>query len=183
MTVLEDFSGANISGSSECLEEVRLNAFENGYAAGWDDGIAEFKKGIDDTQSHLLEQLRDIDFVAQDIRINAQSAIASFLRDFFAMADSHFPKLMIMTTLSALLNNRDDGTLEISIPTSIDADEIQAICNEANISISVQNGVDEKFRVRFSDGMGIVDPRTLLENISHAISTTPAVSAEKKVAV
>ena len=48
------------------LETVRLEAFENGYQAGWEDAKTAFEQSKDALSNAALENLRDVSFTYQE---------------------------------------------------------------------------------------------------------------------
>ena len=48
------------------LETVRLEAFEHGYQAGWEDAKSAFEQSKDDLSNAALENLRDVSFTYQE---------------------------------------------------------------------------------------------------------------------
>lgn len=128
--MLEDFSGSddnhNISISDLTLEEQRLEAFENGYKAGWDDAVKAAKDDARRISSDFAGNLQDISFTLQE----AQSGLLTALRPLLSsMVNSILPELArqslgarVLETLDGLAREALDGPLEIvTAPPNIDA--------------------------------------------------------------
>lgn len=96
--LLEDFSayarGKPVSLTDVSLEEQKLEAFERGYQAGWDDSS---KASQDDTRrvsSDLAQNLQDLGFTFQEAQSAALDALRPLLNQ---MVSKVLPTLMQQT--------------------------------------------------------------------------------------
>lgn len=101
--ILEDFSGIHVNDpvqiSELSLEEQRLEAFENGYQAGWDDSAKAQTEDSRKVSADFAQNLRDLTFTYQE----AYSAIVQSLRPLMKqMVDAVLPELA-QETLGAQL--------------------------------------------------------------------------------
>jgi flagellar assembly protein FliH len=66
--LLEDFNGARKSGpevyefTEEEIEDIRLNAFDEGYRAGWDDGVKAQTAQREFVSEELRSRIQDLSF-------------------------------------------------------------------------------------------------------------------------
>lgn len=138
--MLEDFSNRddsrNISISDLTLEEQRLEAFENGYKAGWEDAIKAGKDNATRIASDFAGNLQDISFTLQE----AQSGLLTALRPLLtSMMNSILPELArqslgarVLETLDGLAREALDGPLEIvTSPQNIEA--LQALIDARGV--------------------------------------------------
>ncbi len=138
--LLDDFStGAedhNISISDVSLEEQRLEAFESGYKAGWEDAV---KAGSNDSariSSDFAANLQDISFTFQEAQSGLLTALHPLL---ISMIDSILPKLARQTlgtrlveTLKKMAHSAVEGSIEIiTAPQNIEA--LEKIIDEQEI--------------------------------------------------
>ncbi len=82
--LLEDFGSygvsAPVSMTDISLEETRLEAFENGYQAGWDDAV---KAQLDDSNrvsTDLAQNLHDLSFTYQEAYTAVLNSLKPFLQ-------------------------------------------------------------------------------------------------------
>lgn len=72
----------------EEIEEIRLNAYERGYAAGWDDGGHQADADDSQRRSAIARQVEQLGFTYHEARAHVLGAIEPLLR---AMLDSVLP--------------------------------------------------------------------------------------------
>lgn len=119
--LLEDFGaltrGRPVSLTDVSLEEQRLEAFEKGYQAGWDDSVKAASEDSRTIAADLAQNLSDLSFTYEE----AQSAMLNALRPLLEqMMETVLPALM-RGTLGAhvvdLVHNlaRDLGPLPLEI--------------------------------------------------------------------
>lgn len=119
--LLDDFSrgagGQSISISDVSLEEQRLEAFEGGYKAGWEDAVKAAKDDTARISSDFAANLQDISFTFQE----AQSSLLTALQPLLSsMINSILPKLAhqtlgarLLETLSEMAQSALDDSIEI----------------------------------------------------------------------
>ncbi len=83
--MLDDFSStviANSAGDSGTLsEDARLEAFEEGYKAGWDDVVAAQQKDTHRIGEDLARNLSDLSFTYHEVRTNILQALRPLLHE------------------------------------------------------------------------------------------------------
>lgn len=96
--LLEDFGalaeGDPVSLSEESLEEVRLEAFENGYQAGWDDAAKAQKDDMMRISADFAGNLRDLSFTYHEACNGMLAALRPVLT---GMVETVLPKLAHQT--------------------------------------------------------------------------------------
>lgn len=83
--MLDDFSStiiANASSADSSLsEDARLEAFEEGYKAGWDDVVAAQQKDTHRIGEDLARNLSDLSFTYHEVRTNILQALRPLLHE------------------------------------------------------------------------------------------------------
>lgn len=96
--LLEDFGalaeGDPVSLTELSLEEVRLEAFENGYKAGWDDAAKAQKDDLKRISTDFAGNLRDLSFTYHEACSGMMSALRPVLT---GMVETVLPKLAHQT--------------------------------------------------------------------------------------
>ncbi|WP_368484348.1 ABC transporter ATP-binding protein [Pseudooceanicola sp. HF7] len=94
--ILEDFGAprrapaATPAMSEEELETIRLEAFENGYKAGWDDAAKAMKEEQGHITSDFARNLQDLSFTYHEAHSHVLAAIRPLLND---VIDTVVPEL------------------------------------------------------------------------------------------
>ncbi|PVA09659.1 flagellar biosynthesis protein [Pelagivirga sediminicola] len=139
--LLEDFSsvssGQSISITDVSLEEHRLQGFENGYKAGWEDAVKAANDEASRISSDFAGNLQDISFTLQEAQLGILAAMRPLLS---GMVNTVLPQLArqslglrVLDTLEGMARAVADGPVEIvTAPGNIDA--LQALIDERNIA-------------------------------------------------
>ncbi len=92
--LLDDFgpylNGSPVSLTDVSLEEVRLEAFEKGYQAGWDDAVTAQKDDSRSVSVQLSQNLQDVSFSYEEARADVIASLAPLLRQ---MVETVLPRL------------------------------------------------------------------------------------------
>ena len=92
--LLEDFSsysdGTPIALTDVLLEEQRLEAFETGYQAGWDDAVKAQSDDSRHISADLAQNIQDLSFTYQEARSAVIESLAPLLTQ---MVETVLPKL------------------------------------------------------------------------------------------
>ncbi len=106
--------------STEKLEEQKLEAFENGYRAGWDDATEAQTRNNARISAALAERLQDIAFTRQEALAQILDLVEHLLRRVLAVV---LPEIMfrsfgqhIVDELVQASRNALDSPVEIVVP-------------------------------------------------------------------
>ncbi len=179
--LFEDFSGGsdahNISMSDVSLEEQRLEAFENGYKAGWEDAVKAASDDANRISTDFAANLQDMSFTFQE----AQSSLLMALRPLLtSMVNSVLPSLAhqtlgarILETLDAMAGTAANGPIEIvTAPQNIPA--LQKILDEKaidNVQITAEPSLgDGQVHIRASNAEQEIDLDAVLAQIDTTLT-------------
>lgn len=122
--LLEDFAGYTrgkpVSLTDVSLEEQRLEAFEKGYQAGWDDSAAAASEDSRHVAADLAQNLNDLTFTYQE----AHAAVLASLRPLLEqMMETILPALMRKTLGAQVVDlvhdlAKSQGALPVELVTS-----------------------------------------------------------------
>lgn len=172
-----DFEAEQLVMSDQALQEQRLEAFEGGYQAGWDDA----SKALAEDQAHigaeLGKNLQDLSFTLHE----AQTAIIRNLEPLFdAILKTVLPAALqdsmdvrITEQLTTLAREIGGGTLIISVAPE-QAPRIEGLLTaETGLNVSVQPdaslGNGQAF-LRIGTRERMIDLDTALDEIRQRIS-------------
>lgn len=124
--LLEDFGTRQDPGpaslSDEELESLRLEAFENGYKAGWEDAIKSRDAEHAQVTGEFARNLQDLSFTYHEAHAQVMQALVPLLQD---IVDTVLPEtvrstmgLRVVEQLTEMA--RDHGAQRIDIVTSPD---------------------------------------------------------------
>jgi len=128
--LLEDFTprdvSQNVTLTEVSLEENRLEAFESGYKAGWDDSANAAKNDEDKITVDFANNLRDLSFTYHEACSGMMSALEPLLT---SMVKTVLPKLAHQTLGLRVINQLSDMAREninnpieiVTAPTNLDA--------------------------------------------------------------
>lgn len=180
-TFLEDFGTQSVTASpnysEELLESERLEAFDKGYRAGWDDAI---KAKADDTaqmSSDFAQTLQDLSFTYHEVH----AQVFANLRPLF---DEILQKILPDIARDTLGNHiadhlsqvaRDLGTVEVTIAVAPGAGEqVTHMVNDAQVSLPMQvvetsDLRDGQAELRFAGREVSLDMADVTKQISQAL--------------
>jgi len=119
--LFEDFGpylhGTPVSLTDISLEEVRLEAFETGYQAGWDDSVAAQKKDSRAVSVQLSQNLQDLSFTYEEARAEVIASLWPLLKQ---MVDTVLPRLaqdrlpdIIAEEIQQMIRDGGDHVIEL----------------------------------------------------------------------
>ena len=180
-TFLENFGTQSVTESpnysEELLESERLEAFDKGYRAGWDDAI---KAKADDTaqmSSDFAQSLQDLSFTYHEVH----AQVFANLRPLF---DEILQKILPDIARDTLGNHiadhlsqvaRDLGTVEVMIAVAPGAGEqVTHMANDAQVSLPMQvvetsDLRDGQAELRFAGREVSLDMADVTKQISQAL--------------
>lgn len=139
--LLDDFStggggGRTVAISDVTLEEHRLEAFENGYKAGWEDAVKAARDDASRVSTDFAGNLQDIAFTLQE----AQAGLLTALRPLMTgMVENVLPEMArttlgtrVIETLSDMARSMTGGPAElVCAPRNVDA--LQTLVDDNDI--------------------------------------------------
>ncbi|MCH2093580.1 MAG: ABC transporter ATP-binding protein [Rhodobacteraceae bacterium] len=145
--ILPDFASLNVVASSSPaisdadLETERLEAFENGYKAGWDDAA---KAHIDETQrinGTLAQNLMDLSFTRAEVHAQTMKALVPVFRQ---LTDVLLPEMArgaltghIVQELERYAQQAIDEAIEIRVAPDAAEQTRAAIPETSGLAVSV----------------------------------------------
>ena len=179
--LLEDFSSYASSTSVEMtdvlLEEQRLEAFEKGYQAGWDDSAAAKKTEAGQVSSDFSQALSDLSFTYAE----AFSGLAKGIQPLMLkIVHSVLPKIASQTLgarLSEILTKEVERHGKSPVQIHVAASQVEAVQSllDKNPGLPAEVRADEtliegQLRLLFANGNEQeIDVPELIQNISAAI--------------
>lgn len=146
----EEFGGE--SSESSALAEANLQAFENGYQAGWQDASAAHEAEQTKISSEFSQNLQDMSFTYQEARSKLLASLKPVLA---AMTEKLFPGIT-REALRANLAIQVDSILQQSTEGAIEL--LVSKANQATVKelMDLQTGVPFTLKVEPSLGDGQV---------------------------
>lgn len=119
--LLEDFGSAQdehtIHLSDVSLEEQRLEAFEKGYSAGWDDSVKAAKDDASRISADFSSNLMDLSFTVQEAQTGLMSSLKPLLK---GMVEQVLPRLArdslgnrVIETIQSMAGEASKGQIRI----------------------------------------------------------------------
>jgi flagellar assembly protein FliH len=179
--LLEDFGayarGTPISLTDVSLEEQRLEAFEKGYQAGWDDSV----KAQSDDSRHITadfaRNLQELSFTYHEAHAAALNSLEPLLRQ---MVEVVLPKVAretlgarLIEVLEGLAKTQGTGPIElVTAPANVTAlEEILSDNPAMPMSIIEEDSlIDGQVFIRFGNTEHEIDLSQVLEGLDLAVS-------------
>lgn len=182
--ILEDFGlpapGSHLSLVSDIdeaqLESEKLEAFENGYRAGWDDAVKAQTEDTERLSSAFSQNLQDLSFTYHEAHGQIMNAMAPLLEE---MVSVLLPKLArealaphILTEILAIA--RDSGSPEVIVAVSpADAATVAPLVEaDYGFPITVQQDdtlAEGQADIRFGKTEKQIDLSAALEGLSESV--------------
>jgi flagellar assembly protein FliH len=179
--LLEDFGDIESDQlvlSDQALEEQRLEAFERGYQAGWEDSTKAHAQEQSHIGAELARNLQDLSFTLQE----AQTAVLRNLEPLFrALSRTILPDAAraaldgrLIEELNRLTREVGGGTIVVSVATS-QAERVSALlARDQALNVSVQDDEtlgDGQAFIRVGERERMIDLESAVEDIRRAIDT------------
>ncbi|WP_371060910.1 ABC transporter ATP-binding protein [Rhodosalinus sp. 5P4] len=162
--------------SDEQLEALRLEAFEEGYKAGWDDAVAARDKEETRLSAELAGALQDLSFTYNEAYAHMVKAIEPLLE---RMVGSLLPSLMrealgahVLSELGTLTRELGQAEVEVHVPPG-QVDTIGTLVEGAGFPARVIGDPalgEGQAQLRFGTSERQVDLDDILSEIRRAIS-------------
>lgn len=179
--LLEDFTtglGAQtLSISDVTLEEERVEAFENGYKAGWQDAVKAANEDADRVATDFAGNLQDISFTM----VEAQRDILAALRPLMTgMIESVLPHMARRTigdhvaqTIEGMARSAMEGPLQL-VTAPANAEALRAMIEDRgleNTTVEIEPSLgDGQVHVRAAGHEQEIDLDSVLAQIDAAIA-------------
>ena len=147
--LLEDFGHSLTQSapqiSEDDMESIRLEGFENGYKAGWEDALKSQKDTTQRISEEFARNLQDLSFTYHEAQSQVMQSMAPLLQD---LVDTILPGIVRETVGFRVVEQltemaRDSAAQTIEIATSqADFDTIQSLLNQ-DFGFPVEARVDD----------------------------------------
>lgn len=178
--VLPDFSGvapSRAGHSSGHLEEVRLQAFENGYNAGWEDAAKSIREEGGTIASEFAQNLSDLSFTYQEAYGHVLSCMRPLLEEIVSVVVPKLARdtigLRVIEELSNLSGEQMSQPIHLNVAPT-DAELIGQMVEAANappITIVPDDTLAQgQLHFRFGQNEKMIDLSTVQTGIAEAVS-------------
>jgi len=140
-TVLEDFGStlspmSRVSHSEETLETERLEAFDKGYRAGWDDAIKAKSDDSDQLSDALAQNLQDLSFTYHEAHAQVLANLAPLFDEILQKMLPAIAKDTLGAHISEQLTRaaKEMGTVSVEVMVAPGAGEEVSHCINAAVS-------------------------------------------------
>lgn len=140
-TFLEDFGStlspvSRVSHSEETLETERLEAFDKGYRAGWDDAIKAKSDDSDQLSDALAQNLQDLSFTYHEAHAQVLSNLAPLFDEILQKMLPTIAKDTLGEHISEQLTRaaKEMGTVTVEVMVAPGAAEEVSQCLNAAVS-------------------------------------------------
>ena len=179
--LLEDFGdmrrGTHLSITDVSLEEERLEAFERGYRAGWDDCAKSQAEDQRRIAADLSQNLQDLSFTYEEAYAAVMQALHPLLEQMIAAVlprlarDSLVPRLVeTVHDIARVQGRRKIGIAAAQADMSVLehlTDTVPGLEIELDIDDTLTTG---QVHLYFEGGEQAIDLREVLQGIEHAVS-------------
>lgn len=179
--LLDDFGpyldGTPVSLTDVSLEEVRLEAFEKGYQAGWDDAVTAQREDTRCVSVQLSQSLQDMSFSYEEARADVLGSLAPLLKQMVGtvlprLAQDKLPE-MVAEELVQLMHEGDDQPIELrAAPLDMTALETLGInAGTKQVRLVEDDTLDSgQVSLRFGQTEREIDLNETLRKIDEAIT-------------
>lgn len=180
--LLEDFDaflpGTPVSMTDLSVEEIRLEAFEKGYQAGWDDAVKAQQEDSRAISADLQQNLQDLSFTYAEARNAVIDSLAPLIRQMVktVLPDlaKHALPLRVAEQVDDLVRTLGDHRIEIQCAPR----DLPAICavldtsERANVSTVENNDLPQgQVRIRMGDSEREIDVPETLRSLGHLVDS------------
>ena len=180
--LLEDFSSANAAGdvmnlmSEDALEDLRLESFEKGYSAGWEDALAAQEKDHMRFAGLLADSLQDMSFTYQEALTELMGSVQPVFR---SLVDVVLPAVMAQTLgehiveqLCEMVRAQTSGPASLVVPAGVGASLSPLLTRDLPMPVEItedpQLDAGRAF-LRLGKSEREIDANALLESIRESL--------------
>tara|TARA_R110002094_G_scaffold16487_14_gene28049 strand:- start:29 stop:628 length:600 start_codon:yes stop_codon:yes gene_type:complete len=110
---------ASVMRNADSLEDERLEAFENGYQAGWDDSTKVHKEDGERVLADVAQNLQDMSFTYHEaygkIALAMKPLLTQFVTKLMPAAIQRGLHAHILQEVATLLDAQADGAIELAV--------------------------------------------------------------------
>ena len=179
--LLEDFGdirrGTSLSITDVSLEEERLEAFERGYQAGWDDCVKSQTEDQRRITADLSQNLHDLSFTYEEAYAAVMQALHPLLEQMIAAVLPRLARDSLVPRLAETVHDiaRVQGRRKIGIAgAKADMPVLEQLTDavpELEIALDLDDTLTTgQVHLTFEGGEQAIDLQEVLQGIEHAVS-------------
>lgn len=179
--LLEDFSsysdGEPITLTDVLLEEQRLEAFETGYQAGWEDAVKAQSDDSRHISADLAQNIQDLSFTYQEARSAVIESLAPLLTQ---MVETVLPKLAhqhlpdrVAEVVTALVaeQGKHEAVVQACAKDIPALEDLLSHDPEMDVTLDQDETLTEgQVRIKLGQTERELDLSAVLEGLEHAVS-------------
>jgi flagellar assembly protein FliH len=105
--------------AEDALEDVKLNAFENGYQAGWDDAVKAQDNADSKLTEEFLQNIQDLSFTYHEalskLSVGMKPLMSAIVTKLLPQVAAQSLGPQIMAQIDILMKEQSDALLEIAV--------------------------------------------------------------------
>lgn len=105
--------------AEDALEDVKLNAFENGYQAGWDDAVKAQDSADSKLTEEFLQNIQDLSFTYHEalskLSVGMKPLMSAIVTKLLPQVAAQSLGPQIMAQIDILMKDQSDALLEIAV--------------------------------------------------------------------
>jgi flagellar assembly protein FliH len=184
---LDDFGSAPVNGAaqasspalpSEDLEALRLEVFETGYKAGWDDAIRAQSDDKTRISSAFGQHLQDLSFTYHEAYSRVMNAMAPLLQDIVGTLLPGIARASLGAHVIEELHRQAEAIGRLDVVIAVAPGRMPAVAplidGDFGFPIRLQEDdtlADEQADIRFGETELQIDLTTLVESVSEAVQS------------
>lgn len=179
--LLEDFSsysdGEPITLTDVLLEEQRLEAFETGYQAGWEDAVKAQSDDSRHISADLAQNIQDLSFTYQEARSAVIESLAPLLTQMVEtvlpkLAQQHLPdRVAEVVTALVAEQGKHEAVVQACAKDIPALEDLLSHDPEMDVTLDQDETLTEgQVRIKLGQTERELDLSAVLEGLEHAVS-------------
>ena len=179
--LLEDFSaysdGNPIALTDVLLEEQRLESFETGYQAGWEDAVKAQSDASRHISADLAQNIQDLSFTYQEARSAVIESLAPLLTQMVEtvlpkLAHQHLPDRVAEVVQTLVAEQGQHRAIIQACAKEIPAlEDLLSHDPEMDVTLDEDGTLAEgQVRIKLAQTEHELDPRAVLDGLERAVS-------------